>query len=310
METANTRAARWGCLRPVIVALLALTINLALDASVVAIVLQSLMGWPPLPMPPLAIIGQNCGHLYQGDWPGISGHVYDPDQGELCLWHAYSACHTATLIADFVEVDAGATVAITVRPSNGHCLVIARFQESKLGPWITGVIDQCAGLVLQRNGALLLRGCNAGDLALFPRPSEQVGHVCGILLNSNHTVVSIAPPYDAQTSVAEVEACFWRASRTCARPATLVYQVFVSDTTDTAGISNFSLTEHTLVVQPSRGACELTDAVIISSPPATTSKAHYTCASMRLDSDGSLIARGCGAEGQIIITSATGATQK
>lgn len=308
METANAPASRLMRLRSVAgiaVILAAFAINFALDACVAATVTHTLLGWPPLPMPPLSVIGQNCGHMYQGDMPIPAGRVYDPDQGEACLWRAYTTCHTATLFIDFIGVDAGSSDAITVQPRSGHCTVTDSAQVGVLGPWTTGAVVQCAGLVQERTGGLLVRNCGGHDRLLLPRPPQQVGHVCGALLNNNHAVSSIAP-LEAPTGITRVETCFWRAYGSCTHPATLVYQVDAPDMTGADGSPTYSLTVHTLVVQPSHDACALTDAVSVY-PPASSSLAHYTCAGLSRTSDGGLVAQACGAEGQVIIPSITSA---
>ncbi len=180
--------------------------------------------------------------------------------------------------------------------------MVRSYSQGLFGTRTSDANYACAGLVQERTGGLLVSDCGSfGDLSLLPRPPEQVGHVCGIIWNDNQTVTTVTA--DGEASVTNIEDCFWQAYRNCTRPATLVYdQIILSNTVDTDGIPVNSQADHTFVVQPLHGTCALTDAVSIS-PPVSPLIVNYPCASLSRDSDGSLIARDCGAERSVTVSS-------
>ena len=176
----------------------------------------------------------------------------------------------------------------------GRCAVTDTWQgysEGMFGMTTYGSVNQCSGL-RQQDGGLLFSACGRfGDLSLPPRPPEQFGHVCGILLDENHAVSSSPVTQDTESGI---EDCFWKAYVSCARPATLIYNNdFRSPEPEASG----GYEDHTLVVQPSRSSCALTDVVAASDQ----SSGKYTCASLSRTTDGGLVARACGKEGDVII---------
>ncbi len=123
METGYSRTSRSVWLRRFTVIIAVITVSVAIDACLVGVVLQTILGAPVLPLPAIKIIGHNCGHVYQGDFIGARSGVYDSDQGELCLWRAYTTCHTSTLIVDTIWLETSETDAITIQSTAGHCAV-------------------------------------------------------------------------------------------------------------------------------------------------------------------------------------------
>lgn len=306
MEAGNTRARRRTRLRSFTAITAAIIACLAVDACLALLALHVLTGWPTLSPPPMKVVGYNCGRVYQGDFTGTTNRAYDPDQAERCLWRAYTTCRSSTLIANFQWLESSATYAITILPKARRCVVAITersYGQGVIGTRIIGSVYQCAGLTQEPSGGLLIRDCGSHyNVELLPRPPQQVGHLCGMLRGDAHAVATMAPP-GVQTNVPNIEACFWQAYRNCAQPATLVY-VHMTTSTDTDIPP--SVTEHTLVVQPSGGTCALTDAVAVSSSvsPAVVT---YTCASLSRDADGSLVARNCGKEHDVMIPSAISA---
>lgn len=241
------------------------------------------------------IIGHNCGEAIS-----IAPQSYDPDQGELCLWQAYTSCKTSTLVFVFRGVDTGVTHAITVQPRSGGCAVTVTSQwyTAKYGGRAITTIT-CTGIQQKTDGLLLTACGKSGDLYLPPRPAEQVGHVCGDVTSSDGVVA--AWQIISQDTVASVENCFWQAYSACAQPATLLYDRHES--TSSGGDATFN-GSHTLTVQMVNGACALADTWSLGShtnqPPT-----RYTCANLTRKAGGGLIAHACGLEDDVVIPPAT-----
>lgn len=276
-------------------------LRLGLAALVVGTALVAfawLAGWSFSPFP--QIVGQNCGEASSGDIR-LSD---DPDQGEHCLWQAYTSCRAATLVFRFQYIDFGSVHAITVQPHGGACAFsdsVQGFSENFGGSKSSVTTYQCAGLQ-QQNGGLLLSACGkAGDVFLPPRPAEQAGTVCGRVENESRTVYAgaEAPP----SSVADVEDCFWQAHAGCAQAATLIYttdQPLGDSSTSFSDIAGVIWT-HNVVTQRQAGSCVISDTVLVNGKVLKT----YQCGSMARRSGGGLILRGCGMEGDLTIPPAT-----
>ncbi|HEU0026630.1 MAG TPA: hypothetical protein VFQ25_05895 [Ktedonobacterales bacterium] len=256
--------------------------------------LARLQGWYFQPFP--QIIGQNCGRALNN---------YDPDQAALCLWRAYTACRAATLVYISQGVDSRSTSAITVQPKAGGCAVTDVIQgANRIFP--TNIVPapvlthQCAGM-RQQNGGLLLSRCGGKsvDYYLPPRPTEQIGHVCGVIDNQYATPYALASDaVGEQATVTGIEDCFWQAYVSCARPSTLVMNARAMLPRN-ANADAFAT--HNLVAQDSPGSCALTDTVVERDAPNTQSRVTYTCASLAHAAGGGLVARACGAEGDLTI---------
>lgn len=256
--------------------------------------LARLSGWYFTPFPQIA--GQNCGRAMND---------YDPDQAELCLWRAYTACRAATLVYISQGVDSRSTDVITVQPKSGGCAVMDirqgtnRFFPTNIVP-APLMTYQCAGM-RQQNGGLLLSGCGGKriDYYLPPRPPEQIGHVCGVIDNEYGASYALARgAVGERATIAGIEDCFWRAYLTCARPSTLV---IIELATPPENASTGASASHNLVAQGSPGSCALTDTVVERDASHNQARATYTCARLTRDAAGGLMAQGCGAESDVTI---------
>jgi hypothetical protein len=122
-------------------------------------------------------------------------------------------------------------------------------------------------------------------LASCGRPTAPpvIGQNCGHVSEGANVVGSASYPED----------CFWQAWARCAT-ATLIFTHFGVDT----GVT------HTLTIQPRNGACALADAAqgyFASGTGRVYPVNVYACAGLERSPDGGLVARGCGAEGDLVI---------
>ncbi len=255
------------------------------------------------------IVGQNCGKAFDSFSGGFIVSN-DPDKGELCLWHAYIRCRTATLVFDFRNVDTGASHAITVQRATTGCDITDRVQTYSAGHLFmsrSSVTNyHCTGLQ-QHAGGLLLASCGAeGSVDLPPPvPPEQADHLCGIISNDMRAV-SVGQTGSAPATVADIENCFLKACTNCTQPATLIYGTLQSapNIPTPASTPNYGVIPlHTLVVWQPFGTCLLTDSFRIGS--GSTELSHYDCTSMVSIPGGGLVLRNCGSEGDIRLPSST-----
>jgi hypothetical protein len=245
---------------------------------------------PPPQTYQLKIIGQNCGTVYTS---GVnSAQTDDADDGEQCLWNAYSSCQTATLEIVESSVDAGRDFSVATQKRGAKCetsLTVIYWSQTRL-PFFpfkeSRETHQCAGLQQWMGGLQVTRCGSFGDVRIPPRPSNQVGHVCGSVWYDGQDVLS--------ASDLTSEECLWQAYTVCTRPATLLYTIQISGDDTSSGY----FAEHTLVAQPERGACVLTDSV------TSNAAVLYTCASLTWSTQHNLTAHHCGAEGDVVIGAA------
>jgi hypothetical protein len=288
-----------GCLRPLLVVVV---------LAIVLLVFLRLSGFGAGLLFP-QIVGQNCGVASSGDMT----FSRDPEKGELCLWHAYLQCRTATLVFDFQYVDTGSSHAITVKPGTGGCVITDNVQEHGgriLGAGLIVTTYQCTGLH-QYAGGLVLTSCGAESNVDLPPPVTpvQVGHLCGtitIVPTATHGAMVSAP-----ATVAGIETCFLHAYTSCT-PATLIYGTpGVSPYYVTPGVTPIDglLPLHTLVVWQPFGTCLLTDALRLNPGPPPLTLSYYDCAGLAPIPGGGLVVRSCGAEGDIRLPPGTPASR-
>ena len=247
---------------------------------------------PPFPGP----IGYNCGEVRSY---GV-GYVDDRDQAESCLWQHYQHCQSASLQWGGVFVDTGTSSMFAVQAHNGGCAVTYYTQDSStiMIRNVSHPVDvyNCGGL-RQQNGGLVAVGCGAaGDITLPGRPPQQMGKVCAEFGSD-----------DLASDQLTGDDCFWQAYMTCASAASLVYLQPVSanaTATPSGGFNPYTLLSHTLVAQPTGGACAVTDAAQpTTGVPDSTPAPYivYRCAGLERLPSGGLLAKACGAEGNVTI---------
>lgn len=246
------------------------------------------------------IVGQNCGQVAAGRMLLIGEQVQDLDDGEACLWQAYTTCKTATLVYVIQGVDTEAKHTITVRPKSGACAVadILQSYAASLGARSSHSDFDCARMARQTEGLLIEECGEHGNLLVPARPAQQVGHVCGEMFQPlRNTSPSGIGPFSAVrgVTVASMEACFWQAYTTCARPSTLVYWRL--------GVTSGPINSgDTFVVQRVNGVCSLTDASTnLRDAHGSLILTPAGCVSLTRARDGGLVARGCGPLGDIMI---------
>jgi hypothetical protein len=300
-RTQDTGHARFrGCLRPLLVVVV---------LAIVLLMFLRLSGCGAGLLFP-QIVGQNCGEA------SSSGNVSrDPEKGELCLWHAYLRCRTATLVFAYQDVDTGSTHAITVQPGTHGCALTDNVEER--GGHFPGVglivrTYQCTGLQ-QYAGGLVVTNCGAESSIYLPPslPPAQVGHLCGTITlaaTPTHGTIVMVP---APATVASVEDCFLKAYTSCT-PATLIY--------GTPGVPPYYVTPgvtpsdgliplHILVVWRPFGTCLLTDGLLLDPGPPFQAWRYYDCAGLVPLAGGGLVVHSCGAEGDLRLPAGTPASR-
>lgn len=142
--------------------------------------------------------------------------------------------------------------------------------------------------------ALVICGMIVYQHTLGSHPPPIVGQNCGEITSSlgGQNTGRYAGPFTGPTAATQGINCFWQAYTTC-KAATIVYTRMGVDTSDS----------NTFTLQPQNSSCRLT-VTILSRINVSPSTKHgpYTCS--RLEQQGEdLVARGCGAAGDLLIPS-------
>jgi hypothetical protein len=294
-RTEDTGHARFrGCLRP---------LQVVVVLTIVLLVFLRLSGCGAGLLFP-QIVGQNCGEA------STAGNVSrDPEKGELCLWHAYLRCRTATLVFAYEDVDTGSTHAITVQPGTHGCAITDNVEErGGHFPSLIVTTYQCTGLE-QYAGWLVVTSCGTeGDVGLPPSlPAAQVGHLCGTITLEATATHSAIVMVRAPATVAGIESCFLKAYTSCTL-ATLIYGTpGVPPEYVTPGVtpSDGLIPLHILVVWRPFGTCLLTDGLLLDPWPPFHAWRYYDCAGLVPIASGGLVIHSCGAEGDLRLPAGT-----